>query len=113
MARRFRKKLKKRLYRKNLENKRNNTIKHLKATEKVRVIQNIPYDPSKENKYNQNREKVNNEIKNELTSMMFSNEELMSVYPNTDVIRYIDKDNYNKYLNLKGNFNIFGQYIRS
>ena len=104
MVRRFRKNWGNRLDRNKNFVDRDDVLKEYKANEQIEIIDD-KYDPSSNNNYNQNSNQINNEIKKEVMGMMFGNEELMDVYPNTDVIKYIDKDNYNKYLNLKGNFN--------
>jgi len=77
---------------------RDDVLKEFKANEQIEV-------EDQRDEYNQNSKQTNDEIKDEVLGMMFGNEELMDVYPNTNVIRYIDKDNYLKYLNLKGNLN--------
>jgi hypothetical protein len=86
---------------------RDDVLKEFKANEQIEVENVVKYqrDDSISNEYNQNSKQTNDEIKDEVLGMMFGNEELMDVYPNTNVIRYIDKDNYLKYLNLKGNLN--------
>lgn len=103
MVRRFRKNWGNRLDRNKIFEDRDNVLKEYKANEQIEIIEDD--DQNVQNDYNQNSDQINNEIKKEIMGMMFGNEELMNVYPNTDVIKYIDKDNYNKYLNLKGNFN--------
>jgi len=86
---------------------RDDVLKEFKANEQIEVENVVKYqrDDSISNEYNQNSKQTNDEIKDEVLGMMFGNEELMDVYPNTNVIRYIDKDNYLKYLNIKGNLN--------
>lgn len=105
MVRRFRKNWGNRLDRNIIFEDRDNVLKEYKANEQIEITEDDQYDPSNQNDYNKNNDQINNELKKEVMGMMFGNEELMNVYPNTNVIRYIDKDNYNKYLNLKGNIN--------
>tara|TARA_Y100000389_G_scaffold112240_1_gene109294 strand:- start:2211 stop:2786 length:576 start_codon:yes stop_codon:yes gene_type:complete len=105
MARRFRKNWGNRLDRNKKFVNRDNVLKDYKANEKIEINVNDKYDSRSDDDFNRNRKANNDEIKKEVMGMMFGNEELTNVYPNTDAIKFIDKDNYNKYLNLKGKFN--------
>lgn len=105
MARRFRKNWGNRLDRNKKFVNRDNVLKDYKANEKIEINVNDKYDSRSDDDFNRNRKANNDEIKKEVMGMMFGNEELTNVYPNTDAIKFIDKDNYNKYLNLKGRFN--------
>lgn len=108
MVRRFRKNWGNRLDRNKNFVDRDDVLKEYKANERIQIVNtNDKYDPSSHNAYDKKSNQINREIKKEVMGMMFGNEELMNVDRNTDVVRYVEKDNYNKYLYLKGNLNFF------